>query len=138
MRRSIAWLLTCTCSAAVALSVKAAPSPQAPAPVEYYKLVPGFVGEAYDADGRALGNGFGTTPNPWGQYTAYLLSTNAKGQRTWRIENYLPNQGGQTSQGSSMYLFEGSERALLVDTAQNTVDVAPQGDLKSVVKHLLG
>ena len=138
MRRSISWLLTFASCAAIVLSVQAHPPSQAPAPVEHYKLVPGFVGEAYDADGRALGNGFGSTPNPWGQYTAYLLSTNARGQRTWRIENYLPNQGGQTSQGSSMYLFEGSERALLVDTAQNTVDVAPQGDLKSVVKHLLG
>ena len=121
-----------------ALLVAAAPPAQTPAPVEYYRLAHGFIAETFDVDGRAVGNGFGTTPNPWGQYTAYLLSTNAKGQRTWRVENYLPNQGGTTSQGSSMYLFEGSERALLVDTAQNTVDVAPQGDLKSVVRHLLG
>src|SRR4029078_9140102 len=71
-------------------------------------------------------------------YTAYLLSTNAKGQRSWRIENYLPNPTAGTAQGSTMYLFEGNARALLVDTAQNTADVAGQADLKAVVRHLLG
>ncbi|MDB6131584.1 MAG: hypothetical protein JWM04_2691 [Verrucomicrobiales bacterium] len=105
------------------------------APVlDYYRLVPGFLPEYKNAAGRNLGNGF-ATPNPWGAYTAYLMATNPKGQRTWRIENELP--GGNTSQGSSMYLLEGSERALLVDTAQNTPEVMGQNDLKTVVHHLL-
>ncbi len=102
-------------------------------PLEYYRLVPGFLPEYKNASGRNLGNGFATA-NPWGAYTAYLMATNAKGQRTWRIENELP--GGGTSQGSSIYLLEGSERALMVDTGQNTQDT-PGADLKSVAKHLL-
>jgi glyoxylase-like metal-dependent hydrolase (beta-lactamase superfamily II) len=105
--------------------------------VEYDRLVPGFLRESFGEDGMATGNGF-ATPNPWGAYTAYLLATNARGQRTWRIENYLPNANGATAQGSTMYLFEGNERALLVDTAQNTADVPGQTDLKTVVRHLLG
>lgn len=105
--------------------------------VEYYRLVPGFLAETFSDDGMALGNGF-STPNPWGAYTAYLLATNTKGQRTWRIENYLPNQGGATAQGSTMWLFEGDTRALLVDTANNTVDEPGKPDLKAVVRHLLG
>lgn len=109
---------------------------QAPPVVEYYRLVPGFLPEVFNEDGVARGTGF-ATENPWGAYTAYLLATNASGQRTWRIEDYLPNAGGATSQGSTMYLFEGSERALLVDTAQNTVDVPGKNDLKTVVRHLL-
>jgi glyoxylase-like metal-dependent hydrolase (beta-lactamase superfamily II) len=114
-----------------ALIAQAAPA------VEYYRLVPGFLPEVFTDDGMARGNGF-ATENPWGAYTAYLLATNARGQRTWRIEDYLPNAGGATSQGSTMYLFEGSERALLVDTAQNTADVPGRTDLKTVVRHLLG
>jgi hydroxyacylglutathione hydrolase len=109
---------------------------QAPPALEYYRLVPGFLPEVFNDDGMARGSGF-ATENPWGAYTAYLLATNAKEQRTWRIEDYLPNAGGATSQGSTMYLFEGSERALLVDTAQNTVDVPGTNDLKTVVRHLL-
>ena len=112
--------------------------------INQYVLAKGFVAETFDPE-----TGFGTPSgfangNPWGQYTAYLLGTNTKRQRTWRIENYLPNQdllGYSYSQGSSMYLFEGSTRALLVDTAQNTTDVplvAGQADLVTVVKHLLG
>src|SRR5689334_10521015 len=84
---------------------------QAPPVVEYYRLVPGFLPEVFNEDGVARGTGF-ATENPWGAYTAYLLATNASGQRTWRIEDYLPNAGGATSQGSTMYLFEGSARAL--------------------------
>jgi glyoxylase-like metal-dependent hydrolase (beta-lactamase superfamily II) len=69
------------------------------------------------------------------------MATNSKGQRTWRIEDELP--GGGTSQGSTMYLLEGSERALLIDTAQNTQDTTPpvqpgQSDLKNLVRFLLG
>lgn len=109
---------------------------QAPPAIEYDRLVPGFLPEVFNEDGMARGTGF-AGENPWGAYTAYLLATNAKGQRTWRIEDYLPNAGGATSQGSTMYLFEGSERALLVDTAQNTVDVPGRNDLKTVVRHLL-
>jgi glyoxylase-like metal-dependent hydrolase (beta-lactamase superfamily II) len=106
-------------------------------PVEHYRLVPGFVREQFGADGMAQGTGF-AQPNPWGAYTAYLLTTNGRGQRTWRIENYLPNPNGLTAQGSSMYLFEGGARALLVDTAQNTEDAPGQPTLKDVVRHLLG
>ena len=125
---------------AIALSLTANVSAQPAPPLEYYRLVPGFLPEYKNASGRNLGNGF-ATPNPWGAYTAYLMATNAKGQRTWRIENELP--GGGTSQGSSMYLLEGSERALLIDTAQNTQDTTPpvqpgQSDLKNVVRFLLG
>lgn len=107
------------------------------AAVDHYRLVPGFLPERFGPDGMAQGNGF-SEPNPWGAYTAYLLATNARGQRTWRIENYLPNTNGLTAQGSSMYLFEGRVRALLVDTAQNTVDHPGQPTLKDVVRHLLG
>ena len=63
-------------------------SAQAAAPVEWYRLATGFVHETYNADG--FPNGF-AQPNPWGRYTAYLMSTNAQGQRTWRIENFLPH-----------------------------------------------
>ena len=114
-----------------------ADGPQAPPTLDHYRLVPGFLPEQYNDDGMALGTGFGT-PNPWGAYTAYLLATNGKAQRTWRIENYLPNTNAGTAQGSSMYLFEGSTLALLVDTAQNTPDEPGRNDLKTVVRHLLG
>ena len=123
----------CTASAALATPTTTA---QAAAPVEWYQLATGFVRETFNADG--FPNGF-SEPNPWGQYTAYLMSTNALGQRTWRIENFLPT--GTFQQGSTMWLFEGSQRALLVDTAQNTVDVPivpGQPDLVTVVKRLLG
>src|SRR5580704_19248545 len=102
---------------AITLSCLANLPAQTAPPLEYYRLVPGFLPEYKNASGRNLGNGF-ATPNPWGAYTAYLMATNAKGQRTWRIEDELP--GGGTSQGSTMYLLEGSERALLIDTAQNS------------------
>ncbi len=120
-----------------AAGVTAARDTQAPPPVEHYRLVPGFVAERFNDSGMALGNGF-DAPNPWGAYTAYLLATNAKGQRTWRIENYLPNTAAGTAQGSSMYLFEGRALALLVDTAQNTPDEPGKNDLTTVVRHLLG
>jgi glyoxylase-like metal-dependent hydrolase (beta-lactamase superfamily II) len=81
------------------------------------------------------GTGF-ASPNPWGANTAYLMATNARGQRTWRIENYL--QQASMAQGSTMYLLDGSQRALLVDTAQNTPEVMGQNDLKTLVRHLLG
>jgi len=106
-------------------------------PIEYYRLVPGFMAESFSSDGMARGTGFAAA-NPWGAYTAYLLATNAKGQRTWRIENYLPNPTAGTAQGSTCYLFEGNTRALLVDTANNTVDEPGKNDLTTVVRHLLG
>ena len=112
-----------------------AQGPKAPA-LEYFKLVPGFIAETKNDRGMAVGTGF-ATPNVWGAYTAYLMATNARGQRTWRIENYLPQ--GATAQGSTMYLLEGSQRALLVDTAQDTQpEIMGQNDLKTVVRHLLG
>ena len=121
--------------AAVGLSFLSIVSAQSAPPLEYYRLVPGFLPEYKNASGRNLGNGF-AMPNPWGAYTAYIMATNAKGQRTWRIEDELP--GGGTSQGSTMYLLEGSERALLIDTGQNSPEVGGQNDLKTVVRYLLG
>jgi glyoxylase-like metal-dependent hydrolase (beta-lactamase superfamily II) len=108
---------------------------QTPPALEYNRLVHGFLPENKNANGGAIGTGFATA-NPWGAYTAYLMATNAKGQRTFRIENYL--QSGNFAQGSTMYLLEGSERALLIDTAQNTPEVVGQNDLKTVVRYLLG
>jgi glyoxylase-like metal-dependent hydrolase (beta-lactamase superfamily II) len=120
-------------SVAVLLGMQAM-AQTAPA-VEYYRLVPGFLPETKNADGMATGTGF-ASPNPWGADTAYLMATNAKGQRTWRIENYLPQ--GATAQGSTMYLLEGSQKALLVDTAQDTAEEMGKNDLKTLVRHLLG
>src|SRR3954447_15883540 len=129
---------------AVALGALAMAAPaQAAAPVEYYRLAPGFISESWDSDGVPLVDGGFATPNPWGFYTAYLMQTNDKGQRTWRIENFLNSTRitYRYAQGSTMYLFEGSQKALLVDTAQNTPEtsiVPGQLDLVSVVKQLLG
>lgn len=120
----------------VAASLATAGRAQAAAPVSWYTPANGFVKETYNATGQP--NGF-ESPNPWGRYTAYLMQTNDAGQRTWRIENFLPQ--GAAAQGSTMYLFEGDDRALLVDTAQNTVDVPivpGQADLVTVVERLLG
>src|SRR4051794_29390379 len=126
----------------VAALVPAGPA-RAAAPVEYYRLAPGFLSEAWDSDGVPVRNGGFVTPNPWGFYTAYLMQTNAKGQRTWRIENFLNSTRitYQYAQGSTMYLMEGSQKALLIDTAQNSADlpiVPGQVDLVTVVKQLLG
>ncbi len=123
-------------AALAVLSVAAIPlmKAQSAPPLEYYRLVPGFLPEYKNASGRNLGTGFATT-NPWGAHTAYLMATNAKGQRTWRIEDELP--GGGTSQGSSMYLLEGAERALLIDTAQNSPEVMGTNDVKTIVHYLL-
>jgi hypothetical protein len=91
--------------------------------LEYYRVAKGFLPESKNSYGWAKGTGF-AKENPWGQYTAFLMLTNAKGQRTWRIEHNLPWTPGpfvsipdpDTSQGSTMYLLEGSKRALLIDT----------------------
>jgi glyoxylase-like metal-dependent hydrolase (beta-lactamase superfamily II) len=122
-------------AAALSLALLSQALAQAPPSIEYYRLVPGFLPENKNANGGAIGTGF-SSPNPWGAYTAYLMATNAKGQRTWRVENYL--QSGNSAQGSTMYLLEGTERALLIDTAQNTPEVMGQNDLKTVVRYLLG
>lgn len=108
---------------------------QRPAPIEYYRLVPGFVAEARNAIGLLTGSGF-VKANPWGQYTAYLLSTNAKGQRTWRIEHDLPM--GPYTQGSTIYLLEGSNRALLIDTGNPAAETEGVNDLKTLANYLLG
>lgn len=118
--------------AALAAGFLSPAAAQVAPPVEYYRLVPGFLPENKDASGRPIGTGF-ASPNPWGAYTAYLMATNAKGQRTWRIEDTL-----QSGNSSTMYLFEGSERALLIDTGQNTPEVMGQSDLKTVARFLLG
>src|SRR4051795_9540869 len=129
--------------AAALFMLAGAPAAHAAAPVEYYRLAPGFLSESWDSDGVPLRDGGFATPNPWGFYTAYLLQTNDKGQRTWRFENFLNSTRitYRYAQGSTMYLFEGSRKALLVDTAQNTPDtpiVPGQLDLVTVVKQLLG
>lgn len=114
----------------------ATPAARPPGDLDYFKLVPGFIAESKNEVGIPIGNGF-AQPNPWGAYTAYLMATNAKGQRTWRIENFLPQ--GTTSVGSTLYLLEGSQSALLVDTGQNTTgETMGKNDLKTVVRHLLG
>jgi len=113
--------------------------------LDYYRVAKGFLPEVKNAYGWAKGTGF-ATENPWGQYTAYLMLTNARGQRTWRIEHYLPWTPGpyvsipdpDTSQGSTMYLLEGSRRALLIDTANPAKAVEGVNDLKTVVRYLLG
>jgi glyoxylase-like metal-dependent hydrolase (beta-lactamase superfamily II) len=122
------------CVAAAAAGLSAVATAQAPG-IDYYKLVPGFIAESKNEQGAATGTGF-PGENPWGADTAYIMATNAKGQRTWRIENYLPQ--GATAQGSTMYLLEGSEKALLIDTAQNTKEEMGKNDLKTIVRHLLG
>ncbi len=113
--------------------------------IEYYRVAKGFLPEIKNSYGWAKGTGF-AKENPWGQYTAYLMLTNAMGQRTWRIEHYLPWTAGpyvsipdpDTSQGSTMYLLEGSRRALLIDTANPGKAVEGVNDLKTVVRYLLG
>ncbi len=104
----------------------------------------GFVPEIRNSYGWAKGSGF-AHENPWGQYTAFLMLTNALGQRTWRVEHYLPFTPGpyvsipdpDTSQGSTMYLLEGSSRALLIDTANPAKATEGVNDLKTVVRYLL-
>jgi glyoxylase-like metal-dependent hydrolase (beta-lactamase superfamily II) len=113
--------------------------------IEYYRVANGFIPEIKNSYGWAKGTGF-ATENPWGQYTAYLMLTNAQGQRTWRLEHYLPWTPGpyvsipdpDTSQGSTMYLLEGSSRALLIDTANPAKATEGVNDLKTVVRYLLG
>ncbi len=116
-------------------TVGAEPVAATPASVEYYRVAPSFVAETINAQGFVTGF---TAPNPWGQYTAYIMSTNARGQRTWRIEHDLPNPDGKTAQGSSIYLLEGRDRALLIDTGNPSKHTAGVDDLKSVVRFLLG
>jgi glyoxylase-like metal-dependent hydrolase (beta-lactamase superfamily II) len=105
------------------------------ADLDYYKLAPGFVAEKKNALGFAVGY---SAPNRWGEYTAYLMATNASGQRTWRIEQYQELPGAGFWQGSSMYLLEGARQALLIDTAQPSKNKAGVNDLKTVVRYLLG
>lgn len=105
-----------------------------PAPIEYFQLFPGFIGEDKNEEGWTTAF---SSPNPWGQYTAYLMSTNAKGQRTIRIEQYFPRPDGRGLQGTSMYLLEGRDRALLIDTGNPATATDNVNDLKTVVRHLL-
>ncbi len=106
----------------------------APAPIEFFKVFPGFVGEIKNDEGWT--SDF-SAPNPWGQYTAYLMSTNARGQRTIRIEQYFPRTDGRGLQGTSMYLLEGRDRALLIDTGNPATATDNVNDLKTVVRYLL-
>ena len=135
---------TCTTKALMLLACFAPYAATQPPRLEYYRVAKGFLPEAKNSYGWAKGSGF-ATENPWGQYTAYLMLTNAQGQRTWRIEHYLPWTPGpyvsipdpDTSQGSTMYLLEGSSRALLIDTANPAKAVDGVNDLKTVVRYLL-
>jgi glyoxylase-like metal-dependent hydrolase (beta-lactamase superfamily II) len=108
-----------------------------PARIEFYRVAHGFIPETKGADGWATSTGFDEAKNPWGQYTAYLMSTNARGQRSWRIEHYLPGARSGSAQGSTMYLLEGDERALLIDTANPAKFTPGVDDLKTVVRYLL-
>jgi glyoxylase-like metal-dependent hydrolase (beta-lactamase superfamily II) len=110
------------------------PAPDA-APIDYFRLFPGFIGEVKNEEGWTTGF---AAANPWGQYTAYLMATNAKGQRTVRIEHYVPRSDGRGLQGSSMYLLEGRDRALLIDTANPAQATEGVNDLKTVVRYILG
>jgi glyoxylase-like metal-dependent hydrolase (beta-lactamase superfamily II) len=128
-----AMLTTAPC----AYSQSVATSPASiPAPIEYFKLFPGFVGEIKNEEGWTTAF---AAANPWGQYTAYLMSTNAKGQRTIRIEQYFPypRAEGRGLQGTTMYLLEGRDRALLIDTGNPATATDNVNDLKTVVRHLL-
>jgi glyoxylase-like metal-dependent hydrolase (beta-lactamase superfamily II) len=128
MMQSLAVL---TAAASLLLSPGAVARP-APA-LDYYRLVPGFVGEKENEVGFTIGF---QAPNPWGEYTAYLMATNSLGQRTWRIEQYQQIPNTQLLQGSTMYLLEGSRQALLIDTAQPSRNPAAT-NLKALVRHLL-
>jgi glyoxylase-like metal-dependent hydrolase (beta-lactamase superfamily II) len=111
-----------------------AQSPPPPAPIEFFTLFPGFIGEVKNDEGWTTAF---AAPNPWGQYTAYLMSTNGKGQRTIRIEQYFPRTDGRGLQGTSMYLLEGRDRALLIDTGNPATATDNVNDLKTVVRYLL-
>ncbi len=120
-------------TASVAYSQNAATSP---APIEYFRLFPGFVGEIKNEEGWTTAF---AASNPWGQYTAYLMSTNARGQRTIRIEQYFPypRAEGRGLQGTTMYLLEGRDRALLIDTGNPATATDNVNDLKTVVRYIL-
>lgn len=132
----------CACIAASVTSspparADAAPEPPSSRPdIHLYRIAKGFQPEVMDAAGTAAGNGF-ATPNRWGQYTAYLMTTSRNGERTWRIEHYLPYPGQNYAQGSSMYLLEGGKRALLIDTGNPASYTLGVDDLKTVVRYLL-
>jgi glyoxylase-like metal-dependent hydrolase (beta-lactamase superfamily II) len=131
-------------AAALALCSSSLIAADHPSRIEYNRVATGFVAEAKNTYGWAKGSGF-AKENPWGQYTAFLMLASAKGQRTWRIEHYLPWTPGpyvsipdpDTSQGSTMYLLEGSRRALLIDTANPAKATEGVNDLKTVVRYLL-
>ncbi|MGJ6978960.1 MBL fold metallo-hydrolase [Aestuariimicrobium soli] len=105
-------------------------------------LVPGFLEIVRDEWGAPVGNAWAGATNPWGTYTAHRVHRTQDGLRTWRIDNYLPGapraDGSSTSQDSTCWLFEGHDRALLVDTAQNTAETMGVNDLTTVTHHLLG
>lgn len=123
--------------AATALLAAPAAAQDEPLAFDFDRIAPGFIPETFNDAGYAEGDGF-AEPNPWGPYTAYLMATNEAGQRTWRIENYLPRPGQGYSQGSTMYLVEGEDLALLIDTAQPAETTPGVNDLKTLVRFLLG
>jgi glyoxylase-like metal-dependent hydrolase (beta-lactamase superfamily II) len=122
------------CSAAAATAQAGEPAPRTD--ITFYRLAEGFQAETFRPDGFAVANGF-ARPNRWGQYTAYLMARDARGFRTWRIEHYLPVAGQDYAQGSTMYLLEGGDRALLIDTGSRAASTPGVNDLTAVVRHLL-
>lgn len=132
MLKSAGWMHLAAC-----MALFAAHPAHAAERIMVDRLAPGFVAEVRDAAGFPKGTGF-AAPNPWGQYTAYLMLTDSKGRRTWRIEHNLPNPVSGGAQGSTMYLLEGTQRALLIDTANPAAAQEGVNDLKTLVRHLLG
>lgn len=125
------------CSAGLVYA-QSIPEPASPRhDIQFYRIAKGFQPEVMNANGMARGTGF-AKPNRWGQYTAYLMAKDRAGKRTWRIEHYLPFKDQNTAQGSTMYLLEGGDRALLIDTANPAAFTPGVNDLKTVVRYLLG
>jgi glyoxylase-like metal-dependent hydrolase (beta-lactamase superfamily II) len=133
-------LLAASAALFAAASLRAQDIPEPPSPrsdIHFYQLAKGFSPGLVDASGVPQGTGF-AGHNRWGQYTAYLMATDAQGYRTWRIEHDMPMPGTDTAQGSTMYLLEGRDRALLIDTANPASFTPGVDDLKTVAHDLLG
>jgi glyoxylase-like metal-dependent hydrolase (beta-lactamase superfamily II) len=133
---AVKWVLAGLLVIGGASAALAAANTKAHPNLEFDHLAPGFVAEARTPLGFPAGTGFATT-NPWGEYTAYLMLTDRLGRRTWRLEHNLPVWGTGTAQGSTMYLLEGSKRALLIDTGNPACAQEGVNDLKTLVRWLL-
>jgi glyoxylase-like metal-dependent hydrolase (beta-lactamase superfamily II) len=131
----MAYIVSLTLSAqAVGASGTGAVSPRSD--VRFDEVVPGFPALMIDENGFPKGSGF-AGPNRWGQYTAYLLATNGSGQRSWRIEHLVPGAASEMAEDSTIYLLEGRDRALLIDTGAAARYREGVDDLKTVTRYLL-